>query len=67
MPFCVSSFAALIKGHGFVLIFHPNLADNLTALGVCVAFLLVVLACKRASSGSSAASSERFDPLKRTS
>ena len=24
MPFCVSSFAALIKGRGFILIFHPS-------------------------------------------
>jgi hypothetical protein len=28
MPFCVSSFAALIKGQGFVLVFHPNWAGN---------------------------------------
>jgi len=60
MPFCVSSFAALIKGHGFVLIFHPNLADNVMALGACAAFLLVVLACKRAPSGSPAAASARM-------
>jgi len=67
MPFCVSSFAALIKGHGFVLIFHPNLADNLTALGACAAFVLVVVVCKRASSGSSSVSSDGLDPLKRPS
>src|SRR5437762_1145918 len=24
MPFCVSSFAALVKGHGFILIFSPH-------------------------------------------
>src|SRR3954466_13850570 len=24
MPLCVSSFAALIKGHGFILVFHPS-------------------------------------------
>jgi len=46
MPFCVSSFAALIKGHGFVLIFHPNLRDNLAALALCGAFVATVLACK---------------------
>jgi hypothetical protein len=67
MPFCVSSFAALIKGHGFVLIFHPNLADNVTAFGSCAAFVLVVLACKRAASVSTGVSSERFDPMKRPS
>ena len=25
MPFCVSSFSALVKGHGFVLIFSPRI------------------------------------------
>ena len=39
MPFCVSSFAALIKGHGFVLVFHPRLADNLLAAAACTAFV----------------------------
>ncbi len=39
MPFCVSSFAALIKGHGFILIFHPTLSDNLAAATGCVAFI----------------------------
>src|SRR6476659_4557190 len=35
MPFCVSSFAALVKGRGFVLIFSPKWSDNLVALGLC--------------------------------
>ena len=39
MPFCVSSFAALIKGHGFVLVFHPRLRDNLMAAAACAAFV----------------------------
>jgi hypothetical protein len=39
MPFCVSSFAALIKGHGFVLIFHPRWRDNLIATAACAAFI----------------------------
>jgi hypothetical protein len=39
MPFCVSSFAALIKGHGFVLVFHPHLRDNLIAAASCAAFV----------------------------
>jgi|GEM_PF-373075 len=38
MPFCVSSFAALIKGQGFVLVFHPRLSDNSLAVGACVLF-----------------------------
>lgn len=39
MPFCVSSFAALIKDRGFVLIFHPSLSDNLQSSGLVVAFV----------------------------
>lgn len=39
MPFCVSSFAALIKGHGFVLVFHPSLRDNLLAASLCAFFI----------------------------
>jgi hypothetical protein len=46
MPFCVSSFAALIKGHGFVLIFHPNVADNLTAFALCAGICALVLVSK---------------------
>jgi hypothetical protein len=47
MPFCVSSFAALIRGKGFILIFHPNVADNLAALALCAGFCAVVLVVKR--------------------
>jgi hypothetical protein len=47
MPFCVSSFSALIKGHGFVLIFHPELTDNLRALALCAGFCAAVLMLKR--------------------
>lgn len=47
MPLCVSSFAALIKDRGFILIFHPTLRDNLIAAGAIVLFCLVVLASKR--------------------
>ena len=39
MPFCVSSFAALIKGHGFLLVFHPRWQDNLTAAAACATFV----------------------------
>jgi hypothetical protein len=47
MPFCVSSFAALVKGRGYILIFPPGLRDNLVAAGSCAALCLVVLAVKR--------------------
>lgn len=47
MPFCVSSYAALIKGHGFFLIFPPNWRENLLALGSCAAFCAFVFVVKR--------------------
>jgi hypothetical protein len=47
MPFCVSSFAALVKGHGFVLIFSSRLPENLLALGLCAAFCMTVAGLKR--------------------
>lgn len=50
MPFCVSSFAALVKGQGFVLIFSPKLSENLLALGICLALCVVVIALQRARS-----------------
>jgi len=47
MPFCVSSFAALVKGHGFVLVFSPQLLENLLALGLCAVFCAFVTGLKR--------------------
>ena len=38
MPVCVSSFAALVKGRGFILIFSPRLGENLFAIGLCAGF-----------------------------
>ena len=35
MPFCVSSFAALVKGRGFVLIFSSNPAEIILAIALC--------------------------------
>jgi len=49
MPFCVSSFSALIKGHDFVFIFHPRLNDNLLALSACGAFSALVFTTQRLS------------------
>lgn len=39
MPLCVSSFAALIKDRGFLLIFHPSWHANLHAAAACLAFV----------------------------
>lgn len=47
MPFCVSSFAALVKGQNFILIFSPNPRENLLAAVLCLAFALVVVVVKR--------------------
>jgi len=47
MPFCVSSFAALVKGHGFLLIFSPNPMEILCALGLCGVLCCTVWVLKR--------------------
>jgi len=39
MPFCVSSFSALVKGQGFVLIFSRVWREDVIAAGACVAFV----------------------------
>jgi len=47
MPFCVSSFSALIKGRGFVLIFPPDLRELAISCAACAAFVVLVLLIKR--------------------
>ncbi|MDB6129184.1 MAG: hypothetical protein JWM04_291 [Verrucomicrobiales bacterium] len=42
MPFCVSSFSALIKGKGFILIFSPIPLENGLAAGIIIAFIIFV-------------------------
>ena len=46
MPFCVSSFAALVKGKNFLLIFSPRAADLLWGAGLCAGFVAAALAAK---------------------
>jgi hypothetical protein len=46
MPFCVSSFAALVKEAGYILIFPPTLRENLIGLGCIATFLAVVCIVK---------------------
>ena len=48
VPFCVASFAALVKGKGFVLIFSPRAGENLWALGACAAFCVMVFGARLA-------------------
>jgi hypothetical protein len=47
MPFCVSSFAALIKGRNFVLVFDPSLTANAAAGAGCAAFVAAALLARR--------------------
>ena len=47
MPFCVSSFAALIKGQGFVLVFYPTLAANASAALACLGFVAASTLARR--------------------
>jgi len=42
MPFCVSSFAATVKGKGFYLVFSPKLADLAWGVGLCALFCAMV-------------------------
>jgi hypothetical protein len=47
MPFCVSSFAALVKDHGFILIFSPEPMEIVIAVGLCLLLCGIVAALKR--------------------
>ena len=47
MPFCVSSFSALVKGRGFFLIFSPNVEEILIAVGLCAVLCGTVAGLKR--------------------
>ena len=47
MPFCVSSFAALVKDAHYILVFPPTLRENLIGFGLIVAFLGLVLLLKK--------------------
>jgi hypothetical protein len=44
-PFLVSSFSALVKGKGFILLFSSQLYDNLLGIAFCMSFLLLVQLC----------------------
>lgn len=47
MPFCVSSFASLIKGKGFVLVLPPSASELAQSAGACVLFTATVLLLRR--------------------
>jgi hypothetical protein len=46
-PFCVSSFAALVKGRGFILIFSPRWAETGVAVALCGLLGVAVALCRR--------------------
>jgi hypothetical protein len=46
-PFCVSSFSALVKGKGFVLVFSPNWRDLALGVAACAGFLALVGLARR--------------------
>ncbi len=48
MPFCVSSFASLIKGQGYLLMLPPKLSEQLLSMGLCMVFVLAVFFLKNA-------------------
>jgi hypothetical protein len=47
MPFCVSSFSALIKGQGYILVLPSRPLELGLSLLLCAIFVLLVLALKR--------------------
>jgi hypothetical protein len=46
MPFCVSSFSALIKEQGFIVFISPNIKETIVSVSCCVLFILVILVVK---------------------
>ncbi len=46
IPFCVSSYSALIKGKGFILLFPPEPRAFLLGLGACLAVVAFHLLCR---------------------
>jgi hypothetical protein len=47
MPFCVSSFSALIKGQGYLLVLPSRPRELCMSLLLCAVFVAFVLALKR--------------------
>jgi len=46
MPFCVSSFSALIKGRDYLFVFSPEPRELLTAIGCCLVFVGLIMLLK---------------------
>jgi len=54
MPFCVSSFSALVKGRGFFLIFSPRPGEVILALTLCGVLCVTTLLLRRFSAADAA-------------
>ncbi len=46
-PFCVSSFAALVKDRGFFLIFSPRWLEDIWGVAICLSLFVVVLVLRK--------------------
>lgn len=46
IPFCVSSYSALIKGKGFILLFPPNLNNLLVCSLSCFGVMALHFICR---------------------
>lgn len=47
MPFCVSSFSALIKDQNFFVIVSPRIEETIIAVTLCVVFLGTIAVIKK--------------------
>jgi hypothetical protein len=52
-PFCVSSYSALIKGKGFILLFPPDWKPLLIASTACLGFVALSSGCRQLARRSS--------------
>jgi hypothetical protein len=66
MPFFVSSFAAMVKGKGFILIFSPHPGEILIGAAGCFALCCVALLLKRFYPGPPSRSEPAADGLAST-
>lgn len=50
-PFCVSSFAALVKGKGFFLVFSPDWIEDAWGLALCISLFVIVISLRKTAAG----------------
>lgn len=55
MPFCVSSFAALIKGHAYIFVFPAMPEEFFASVAACAVFVLCVFVLRKTAGKSPAA------------